>query len=112
MNCKPGDLAIVVKSWAGNEGKIVRCIKLDTERSFFDNVGPDGVTPPEPIWIIDIHLRGCDGSFSNYIADSQLRPIRDPGDDAVDQVVLKVGKPREETCREAMDRIRKERSVA
>lgn len=93
MNCKPGDLAIVVKSWAGNEGKIVRCIKLDSRRSFFDNVSPDGVTPPEPIWIIDKHLLGCDGSFSDYIADSQLRPIRDPGEDAVDETIQRLGKP-------------------
>lgn len=89
MNCKKGDLAIIVKSWAGNEGKIVRCLHLDAVRSRYENVAPGGFCyPPEPIWIIDRQIYGWDGSMSDYIADSQLRPIRDPGDDAVDEMLL------------------------
>lgn len=44
MNCKEGDLAMIVKSKAGNEGKIVRCIQY---------VGAvDGVLPKD-CWLID-----------------------------------------------------------
>lgn len=96
MNCRKGDLAIIVKSWAGNEGKIVRCLFIDAERSGYETLAPGGIVhPPEPIWIIDQEIPGFDGSLSNYIADSQLRPIRDPGDDATDEMVLIAGKPQE-----------------
>ena len=36
MNCKQGDIAIVVKSFAGHEGKIVRCIRLAEETEWID----------------------------------------------------------------------------
>lgn len=28
MNCKQGDMAVVIKSQAGNEGKVVTCLEL------------------------------------------------------------------------------------
>ena len=31
LNCKQGDLAIVIRSHAGNEGKIVTCVRLTTD---------------------------------------------------------------------------------
>lgn len=94
MNCKPNELAIVVKSWSGNEGKIVRCLRIDLVRSGRESLGPDGaIFPPEPIWTIDPELPDFDGVFSDYCADSQLRPIPQQPDDAVDEMVQKLGKP-------------------
>ena len=72
MNCKPGDLAIIVSSKAGNEGRIVRCLEFIGEVRGLE--GRDR-------WRIDQAIK------SEYTAtftanDSQLRPIRDqPGDD-------------------------------
>jgi hypothetical protein len=84
MNCKPGDLAIV----SGKEtlphlrGRIVtvaRCGNLygiphwQTEPKFIDR---DGVE----VWF----------------ADEDLRPIRDPGDDATDETLLWLPSPSRE----------------
>lgn len=79
MNCKKGDLAIVVKSVCGNEGKIVTCLELIDDLQWMKGDLPDGV---EPGWIIDTELIAFDGSKSNLAKDSALRPIRDqPGED-------------------------------
>jgi hypothetical protein len=82
MNCKQGDIAIVVRSQAGNEGKIVRCLQLIPA---FMWVNRDGSTDILPSWEIDIPLKGVDGDVEPVIADNQLRPIR-PGDISDDEV--------------------------
>ena len=88
MNCKPGDLAVVVKSWAGNEGRIVRVIRLCQETSKNHNIDSRGIlTAPEPYWVIDQALPDFKGTLHKTFADSQLRPIRDPGDDASDETL-------------------------
>lgn len=70
MNCKQGDLAVIVKSYAGNEGKIVRCI------DFIGDVhGPHNIIVPT--WRIDRRLPHCEGGLDNRVGDFQLRPIRD-----------------------------------
>ncbi len=74
MNCKPGDLAVVVKSAAGNEGKIVRCIRL-LGRGV--TVGPLGDTFADWIWEIDSQLPDWSGGMGRDIHDSALRPIRE-----------------------------------
>jgi hypothetical protein len=76
MNCKPGQLAVIVKSVAGNEGKIVRCIRFIGKVDGW--VGDDR-------WEIDCTLIGLRGARTRSVQDSYLRPIRDPGDDAVDE---------------------------
>ena len=86
MNCKPGDLAVVVKSWAGNEGRIVRVIRICQKTSKEQNIDSRGIlTTPEPYWVIDQALPDFEGTLHKTFADSQLRPIRDPGDDAQDE---------------------------
>jgi hypothetical protein len=84
MNCKPGDLAVVVKSHAGNEGKIVRCVEY-TGLNFWPFIGVDHS------WRIDSSLRSYAGTYGNDIADSQLRPIRD--NDGEDETLTWAGKP-------------------
>lgn len=93
MNCKPGDLAIVVKSTCGNEGKIVRCIRLATPVEA-DRLGYWS----GPLWYTDVELmsqryNGMERRMVRSCPDKYLRPIRDPGDDAVDEMVERVGKP-------------------
>ena len=88
MNCKPGDLAVVVKSWAGNEGRIVRVIRLCQEASKNYNIDSRGIlTAPQLYWVIDQALPDFEGTLSHAFPDSQLRPIRDPGDDARDETL-------------------------
>lgn len=86
MNCKPGDLAIVVKSFAGNEGKIVRCIRLRGEKPC---TMPGRAATPVLSWEIDRPLVGWDGSIGETIPDWQLRPLRgDVGsDERIDELV-------------------------
>lgn len=82
MNCKPGDLAIIVRgsfALAQHVGKIVCCSQLDNSRGF-------------PVWRFDPPLIHSDGLEILYI-DSGLRPIRyNPGEDEMLRIV---GKPTE-----------------
>ena len=75
LNCKQGDLAIVVHSMCGNEGKIVRCLKLLP--------AGHGRAHPKlgPLWEVDVELNrvlvsGAKGSPARMVPDSALRPIR------------------------------------
>lgn len=95
MNCKPGDLAIVVSVKHGYEnwaiGQVTRCVRF---LGFSE--GREGVIPDD-CWEIE-PLCGPLGHVYSRISDSALRPIRDPGDDAIDEMVLIVGKPSEVTA--------------
>ena len=72
MRCKQGDLAVIVKSWAGNEGKIVKCV-----RSFNGSLlNPDGSFLEGVIWEVDENLKTWDGTFGKNAPDVYLRPIR------------------------------------
>jgi hypothetical protein len=71
MNCKPGDLAIVVSTLGHPAcgralGAIVRVVRAKPP------------TPYGPHWEVD-------HPFIDGAADRCLRPIRDPGDDAQDE---------------------------
>jgi hypothetical protein len=81
LNCKVGDLAWVVRSVCGNEGKIVRCLRfLPAHR--WERV--DGSIRVGNGWETDPVLFGWDGR-ETVANDAALRPIRDPGDDARDE---------------------------
>ena len=90
MNCKQGDLAIVIRSKLGNLGKIVRIL----EPFYKGFIGPDGRSygniGDEPTWIVEcdsglVVQRINGGTISLKIrafSDAGLRPLRDqPGDD-------------------------------
>lgn len=90
MNCKPGDLAIIIKSAAGNEGKIVRCLRLLPNCHWYDKTGK---TFSEPSWEIDSKIKAFNGKSITVATDSQLRPIRNnPGED---EALTWAGKPNE-----------------
>lgn len=96
MNCKPGDLARVV-----SPGYFLRCscgirtlaVKPDTLVVCAKPLA-DGWYLAEPLKIETVW--GCDPSVPltgtcGSLPDHLLRPIRDPGDDAVDEMVRRVG---------------------
>jgi len=84
LNCKAGDLAIMVKSYAGNEGRIVRCLAFMPNELFLI---PGGAIICVPAWKIDVLLKGVNNKTTLFVPDSCLRPIRDPGDDATDETL-------------------------
>lgn len=75
MNCKQGDLAIVVKSNAGNEGKIVTCLRLATEHDLREyKLFSDWASP---VWLIDaLIVNKTNGKNYPFVHDARLRPIR------------------------------------
>lgn len=82
MNCKPGDLAVIVRAKANPEylGRIVRVIELYDADSW--------QTEPLPV--------DPDGFVWSSIMDRALRPIRpDAGDDAT---LMWAGKPEQVTA--------------
>ena len=80
-NCRPGDLARVIRSHAGNRDKIVQCVRA---------IGPmrvlhaDDTFTVEFLWEIDRNLPNIGGLLGNVFPDSDLRPIRgQPGEDEI-----------------------------
>lgn len=85
MNCKPNDLAIIVGGeFREFHGRIVRVSELDA--------------PMYPTaWRITEQVICPDGLELRSIEDQVLRPIRDPGPLAVDEMVQRCGSPTEAT---------------
>jgi hypothetical protein len=91
MNCKPGDLAVVVNG--PNIGGLCRVVSPYTVRMV------EGLC-----WNIECLSRMRDNLTGNPVApgtaalcaDAFLRPIRDPGDDAVDETLQWLPVPRED----------------
>jgi hypothetical protein len=90
MNCKPGDLAIIIPpGFPENLGKVVHCLKL-----LESNITPDGV-PLDPssgaVWVIDRPILwkrilpisqggGLVTKQSCLACDDTLMPISPPAD--------------------------------
>lgn len=90
MNCVKGDLAVIVRSWSGNDGKIIRCVGFMGAQPWYEH-GRGWVD--EATWEIDQELPNGKGFVLNQICDSQLRPIRDqPG---ADESLTWAGRPAE-----------------
>lgn len=98
MRCRVGDLAVIVcdEQPQKDVGKFVHV----REATWSDDYG-------DPCWICDSagdKLRYWAETRWRYakkgicIPDAWLRPIRDPGDDATDEMVLISGKPQEVTA--------------
>ena len=89
LNCRLGDLAVIVRSDGDNEGTVVQCVGL--------YVGPwlhaDGtVGPTEPGWWIARPFRSRrSGRMVWCVADRRLQPLR--GGDGDDEVLRLVGLP-------------------
>lgn len=88
VNCKKGDLAVIVRSFSGNDGVLVTCLSCSVRISAY----PDG-DRRVPVWRVDRQLMDYMGRFDNYVPDDQLRPIRDS--DGADEMLRIAGRPRE-----------------
>jgi hypothetical protein len=73
---KPGCLAMIVKSAAGNEGKIVTCVRYIPNYKFVEPFGY------RPSWQVDRQLPAYGTSTGTWMNDtipaSWLIPINDP----------------------------------
>ncbi len=85
LNGKLGKLAIIVKSEAGNEGKIVTLTKYLGTICWIGVNGPD--THGSPSWETDTALPAYDGSEDNTVEDEQIRLLDDPDEDAQDETL-------------------------
>jgi hypothetical protein len=83
LNCKKGDLAVIVRSEAGNEGCVVQCVALLPP-------GAEGWASLGPRWLIDRPIMSSKGPIHS-VADARLRPLRDG--DGEDEVLRLVGRP-------------------
>ena len=107
MNCKPGDLAVIVgyspkTPWL--TGRIVEVIELAPVGVSFKL--PDGKSHqpcPAGEWVIRFQnpvdlseIRGRTNALYAACHDSKLRPLRDPGEGATDEIVQKLGAPSRE----------------
>ena len=79
MNCKPGDMAMIVRgNYPQFYGRIIAVHNLVY------------ISETEHCWSYSGNLH-VNGFSISYVEDSCLRPIRDPGDDAVDEMVQLCG---------------------
>lgn len=98
MNCKPGDLALVVKSKCGNEGKIVYVVRPATEEEYDSFVHKK----EGHHWWVEakgalIFSTAGHGRRETCLPDARLRPIRDPGEDARDETLTWLPVPAQRT---------------
>lgn len=96
LRCKPGDLAFIVRSYCGNEGKIVRVVKLVGERLLEFQDGR--IERFHDCWQVDPPMMSWNGRTADKIADCCLRPLRgDPSGKEV-QDLYSLPKPQEVTA--------------
>lgn len=79
MNCEPGDLAIIVRSLSGLEGKLVRCTEWLGDRE------------GNGVWAVKVLTRPG-RAVTGEVSDSLLRPLRTT--DGEDETLKWAGKPR------------------
>ena len=66
MNCKKGDMALIIKSRAGNVGKVVTCLEF---------VGALEGWSAGDLWLVDKKLPANIGCPDPYVSDAWLMPI-------------------------------------
>jgi hypothetical protein len=94
MNCKQGDLAVIVRSRAGNEGRFVTCLRLASK----DELARAGywLHIDKPCWILDAAINVTGGGQESIGLDEWMRPIRD--NDGEDETLQWAPVPTKETA--------------
>ena len=87
MNCKQGDLAIVVRGYPASIGNIVRCLR-PYGGAWFGGSAIRG-------WETDGRVINHHGTWQSVVADDSLYPLRDT--DGVDEMLRITGLPIKET---------------
>lgn len=104
LRCKPGDLAVVVNlggSFAHLNDRIVEVLERAPNSPFVELPNGAFSRGEERCWIVHfpgkvaMPLGGEAHQQTHYAVcrDENLRPIRDPGEDAVDEMVVIAGVP-------------------
>lgn len=99
MNCKPGDLAVIVDSaFAENVGLLVSVLAAADSYEGEPHWTVRSVGSPIKFeWYEDGQPTGELGfDMQTDSPDADMRPIRDPGDDAVDETLLRLPAPSKE----------------
>ncbi len=92
MNCKPGDLAIAIRGDM-SAGRVVRCLRLMKKGDFVPTKCGRriGLSEDADVWAVEgfIFFTATNGELveAAMAQDAQLRPIRDPGEDAQDETL-------------------------
>ncbi len=91
MNCRPGDLAVMIHG-PKNAGLIVRVVCLLTKGEIIKaTCGASVRVLTANTWLLEqAILRNCSDGVPRYspcARDDEMRPIRDPGDDARDEML-------------------------
>ena len=94
MNCEQGDMAVIVRSSIGNEGRIVVCLSIASIDELCRAFGAS-MSSYAPIWRLDVAVRWR-GSVSGcievpFMVDKAMRPLRD--NEGEDEVLRLVGRP-------------------
>lgn len=94
MNCKQGDIALIVRSNSGNEGRVLTCLRL---ASFAEVRAESLYLWRGPVWVTDAVLSCNDGGTTRLYPDERLKPLRDSdGEDEMLRLAgLPVGAPQE-----------------
>ncbi len=105
MNCQKGDLAIMVgdpnhQGPTINVGKIVKCLELMPAGFHFRG------KEPEPIWRTDGKFHAGEMQHE-FMYDKWLKPLRDPGPDAIDETIQRLGTPMDMRLRELENELAK-----
>jgi hypothetical protein len=87
MNCKPGDLAVIVRGTYA-VGRIVTCVRYAGRRTFKQR---HRLSEPADSWQIDPPVPGWRGALVNHVRDADMRPIRDNVGE--DEILRIAGKP-------------------
>jgi hypothetical protein len=109
LNCRPGDLAVVVRTHTPqNLGRVVSVVStLGWKAAGTSFIGPDGdlkVTDRAGFyWWVEGRVIGRKGEVTfednaGHAADEQLKPLRDPGDDATDETLEWIPVPTREVA--------------
>jgi hypothetical protein len=88
LNCKQGDLAVIVRSRYGNEGKVLTCLRL---ASFAEVNAERLVIWKGSVWVTDATIDCNDGTTTRLYPDERLRPLRDG--EGEDEMLRLVGLP-------------------
>lgn len=99
LNCRAGDLAVIVKSKCGNEGKIVRCKRLLNLGEYVDSECRTSSIEISHLgehtcWETDTPTVWSDGLEYKAAKDWNLRPLR--GDEGEDEMLRIAGLPNKE----------------
>ena len=92
MNCKPGDLALIVRSKAGNEGRLVECLELvGVVYDRFGMLACNGLVCWRVRALDGRPIKWDGGYVGEFVADARMRPIRD--NDGEDETLSWAGNP-------------------